>query len=58
MSVPVDYESADYRDESSGVADMIVRTSADLFTAGMEKHAFHIGYSKHGKSLWDWSVQH
>jgi hypothetical protein len=37
------------------VAHMIVRTSAELFAAGMQKLiTFHNGYADHGKSWWDW----
>ncbi len=37
------------------VAHMVVRCTADLFAAGLEKLiTFHIGYGKHGKSWWDW----
>ena len=52
----VDYPAPPIVDKRAPeVADMIVRTAADLFAAGMDKLiTFHIGYADHGKSWWDW----
>ncbi len=52
----LDYPASPLTDRTApGVADMIVRTAVDLFSAGMEKLiTFHIGYAGHGKSWWDW----